>query len=123
MFQLLLPFGKAFVVGGILCAIGQALIDKTKLTPAKILVIYVVAGVVLGAVGLYQPLVDWAGGGAAIPLTGFGNVLAQGMKKAVDEHGVLGIFSGAFTAGAAGTGASVIFGYLAAVAFRPGDKS
>ena len=123
MFGIILPFLKAFLVGGVLCAIGQILIDKTKLTPAKILVIYVVAGVFLGAVGLYQPLVEWAGGGATIPLTGFGNVLAQGVKKAVTEKGVLGIFSGAFTAGAAGIGASVVFGYLAAVAFRPEDKS
>ena len=123
MFGLALPFLKAFVVGGVLCALGQILIDKTKLTPAKILVIYVVAGVFLGALGVYEPLVEWAGGGATIPLTGFGNVMAQGMKKAVDEKGVLGIFSGAFTAGAAGVGASVIFGYLTAVAFRPEDKS
>jgi len=123
MIQLLLPFAKAFVVGGILCAIGQILIDRTKLTPAKVLVIYVVLGVILGAVGLYEPLVNWAGAGATIPLTGFGHTLVQGMKKAVDEQGVLGIFSGAFTAGAAGIGASVIFGYLAAVAFRPEDKS
>ena len=123
MFGIALPFLKAFVVGGVLCAIGQILIDKTKLTPAKILVVYVVAGVILGAVGLYQPLVEWAGAGATIPLTGFGNAMAQGVKKAVTEKGVLGIFSGAFTAGAAGIGAAVIFGYLAAVAFRPEDKS
>ena len=123
MFGIALPFLKAFVVGGALCAVGQILIDKTKLTPAKILVVYVVAGVILGAVGLYQPLVEWAGAGATIPLTGFGNVMAQGVKEAVTEKGVLGIFSGAFTAGAAGIGAAVIFGYLAAVAFRPEDKS
>ena len=123
MLQLLLPFGKAFLVGGILCAIGQVLIDKTKLTPAKILVIYVVAGVVLGAVGVYEPLVKWAGGGATVPITGFGAIMAQGMKEAIQEKGVLGIFSGAFTAGAAGIGASVLFGYLAAILFRPGDKS
>ena len=123
MLQAALPFLKAFLVGGVLCAIGQILIDKTKLTPAKILVIYVVAGVIFGAVGLYEPLVKWAGAGATIPLTGFGNVLAQGVKKAIDAQGVLGIFKGAFTAGAAGIGASVIFGYLVAVAFRPEDKS
>ena len=123
MLSLVLPFGKAFLVGGIFCAIGQILIDKTKLTPAKILVIYVVAGVVLGAIGVYQPLVEWAGAGATVPLTGFGNVLAQGMKEAVTEYGILGIFKGAFTAGAAGVGAAVIFGYLAAVLFRPEDKA
>jgi len=123
MLQLVLPFGKAFVVGGIFCAIGQILIDRTKLTPAKILVLYVVAGVALGAVGLYEPLVNWAGAGATIPLTGFGALLAQGMKTAVEEQGIIGIFSGAFTAGAAGIGASVLFGWLAAVLFRPKDKS
>jgi len=123
MIQLLLPFGKAFVVGGILCAIGQILIDKTKLTPARILVLYVVAGVILGAVGVYGPLVEWAGAGATVPLTGFGHIMAVGMQKAITEDGLLGIFSGAFTAGAAGIGASIVFGYLAAVVFRPGDKS
>jgi len=123
MLQLLLPFGKAFLVGGILCAIGQILIDRTKLTAAKILVIYVVAGVVLGALGLYDRLVTWAGAGATVPLTGFGNVLAEGMRRAIEEQGVIGVFSGAFTAGAAGIGAAVVFGYLVAVAFRPGDKS
>ena len=123
MIQLLLPFGKAFIVGGLLCAIGQILIDKTKLTPARVLVIYVVAGVVLGAIGVYGPLVEWAGAGATVPLTGFGHVMAEGMKKAINEKGLLGIFSGAFTAGAAGIGAAVVFGYLAAVIFRPEDKS
>ena len=123
MLQLLLPFAKAFIVGGALCAIGQILIDKTKLTPARVLVLYVVAGVFLGAVGLYGPLVDWAGAGATIPLTGFGHVMAEGMRDAIDEKGLLGIFSGAFTAGAAGIGAAVIFGYLAAIVFRPEDKS
>jgi len=122
MYQILLPYIKAFVAGGILCAIGQVLIDRTKLTPARILVVYVVAGVILGAVGVYQPFVEWAGAGATVPLTGFGNVLAQGMKDAVTEKGILGIFSGAFTAGAAGIGAAVIFGYLAAVVFRPEEK-
>ena len=123
MIQLLLPFGKAFVVGGVLCAIGQILIDKTKLTPAKILVLYVVAGVILGAVGVYGPLVEWAGAGATVPLTGFGHVMAEGMRRAIDEKGLLGIFTGPFTAGAAGIGAAVVFGYLAAMIFRPEDKS
>lgn len=123
MLQLILPFAKAFVVGGLLCAIGQMLIDKTKLTPAKVLVIYVVAGVALGAAGVYAPLVEWAGAGATVPLTGFGHVLAEGTREAVTEQGLLGIFTGPFTAGAAGIGAAVAFGYLAAVAFRPEDKS
>ena len=122
MLNLLFSFGKAFLVGGMLCAIGQMLIDRTKLTPAKILVGYVVAGVILGAIGLYKPLQEWAGAGASVPLTGFGNVLAGGMRDAIDAKGVLGIFSGAFTAGAAGIGASVFFGYLIAVIFSPKDK-
>ena len=94
---------KAFLVGGLLCVIGQILIDRTKLTPARILTSYVVAGVVLGALGLYQPLVDWAGAGATVPLTGFGNVLARGVKQAVQEKGLLGAFTGGFTAAAGGT--------------------
>jgi len=122
MYQIFLPYIKAFLAGGILCAIGQVLIDRTKLTPARILVVFVVAGVLLGAIGVYQPFVEWAGAGATVPLTGFGNVLAQGMKDAVTEKGILGIFSGAFTAGAAGIGAAVLFGYLAAVVFRPEEK-
>ena len=123
MLELIVPFAKAFLVGGTFCAIGQILIDKTKLTPARVLVIYVVAGVVLGAVGLYRPLVEWAGAGATVPITGFGHVMAEGMRDAIDEKGLLGIFSGAFTAGAAGIGAAVVFGYLAAMLFRPEDKS
>lgn len=122
MLDVFFSFGKAFLVGGILCAIGQILIDRTKLTPAKILVCYVVAGVIFSAVGLYQPLLEWAGAGAAVPLSGFGNVLASGMREAIDAKGMLGIFSGAFTAGAAGIGAAVFFGYLVAVLFSPKDK-
>jgi stage V sporulation protein AE len=114
---------KAFLVGGAFCLIGQVLIDKTKLTPARILTSYVVAGVLLGAVGLYKPLVEWAGAGATVPLTGFGNVLAEGIRKAVDEKGVLGIFTGGFTAAAGGIAAAVFFGSLFAVIFKPGDKS
>lgn len=114
---------KAFAVGGILCVIGQILIDRTKLTPARILTCYVVAGVILGALGLYQPLVDWAGAGATVPLTGFGNTLAQGVKKAVAESGVIGAFTGGFTASAAGICAAVFFGFLAAVIFKSRDKS
>jgi stage V sporulation protein AE len=114
---------KAFLVGGAFCLIGQVLIDKTKLTPARILTSYVVAGVLLGAVGVYKPLVEWAGAGATVPLTGFGYALAEGIKKAVDEHGVLGIFTGGFTAAAGGICAAVFFGFLFALIFKPGNKS
>ncbi len=113
---------KAFVVGGLLCVIGQILIDKTKLTPARILVSYVVAGVFLGAVGLYQHLIDFAGAGPTVPLTGFGSNLAKGVKEAVDEHGFLGIFTGGLTATAGGIAAAVVFGWLAGLIFKPKDK-
>ena len=113
----------AFLVGGALCAIGQVLIDLTKLTPARILVSYVVAGVILGAVGVYQPLVDFAGAGASVPLTGFGNLLAKGIRKAVEEDGFLGIFTGGFTACAAGVAAAVIFGLSVALIFRRTDRT
>ena len=98
---------KAFLVGGVLCVIGQLLIDKTKLTPARILVSYVVLGVLLGALGIYDKLVDFAGAGATVPLTGFGNTLAKGVRKAVEEKGVLGIFTGGLTAAAGGIAAAV----------------
>ena len=114
---------KAFLVGGLLCVIGQILIDRTKLTPARILTSYVVAGVVLGALGLYQPLVDWAGAGATVPLTGFGNVLARGVKQAVQEKGLLGAFTGGFTAAAGGICAAMFFAPLVALVCRPGDKN
>lgn len=117
-----LDYLKAFAVGGVLCAVGQILIDKTKLTPARILMAYVVAGVVLGAVGLYQPLVDWAGAGATVPLTGFGNTLAKGVKQAVENDGLLGVFTGGFTASAAGICAAVFFGILIALIFKPKEK-
>ena len=113
---------KAFFVGGLLCAVGQVLIDRTALTPAKILTAYVVAGVLFGAVGLYQPLADWAGAGATVPLTGFGNVLAKGVKKAVEEKGVLGVFTGPLTASAGGIDAAILFGFLAAVIFKAREK-
>ncbi len=113
---------KAFLCGGILCAIGQILIDKTQLTPARILTGYVVAGVLLGAVGVYQPIADWGGAGASVPLTGFGFALAKGMKKAVAEQGWLGVFTGGLTATAGGIAAAVVFGVLMALLFRPGDK-
>ncbi len=113
---------KAFFVGGLLCAVGQVLIDRTALTPAKILTAYVVAGVLLGAVGLYQPLTDWAGAGATVPLTGFGNVLAKGVKKAVEEKGLLGVVTGPLTASAGGIDAAILFGFLAAVIFKAREK-
>jgi len=121
--ETVLQFGKAILVGGILCVIGQILVDKTKLTPARILSAYVVAGVILGAVGLYQPLADWAGAGATVPLTGFGNLLAKGVKKAVEEKGLLGAFTGGFTAAAGGIAAAVFFGFLVSIIAKPGDKS
>ena len=116
-------FAKAFLVGGVFCAIGQALIDYTKLTPARILVSYVVAGVILGGLGIYQPLIDFAGAGASVPLTGFGALLAKGVKEAVAEDGILGIVTGGLTASAAGITAAVRFGLVAALIFKPGDKS
>ncbi len=119
----LLLYVKVFAVGGALCAIGQLLIDKTKLTPARILSIYVVAGVVLGAVGLYEPLAEFAGAGAAVPLTGFGNLLAKGVREAVAQKGALGAFTGGFTAAAAGICAAVFFGFIVAVIFKPKDKT
>ena len=105
----------AFVIGGFICGIAQILIDKTSLTPARILVLYVVCGVVLGAVGLYKPIIEFAGAGATLPLTGFGYLISEGMKKAIDERGALGIFTGALTAASGGTGAALVFGFLAAV--------
>ena len=120
--DLLLPYLKCFLVGGALCAVGQVLIDKTALTPARILTCYVVAGVALGALGVYEPLIDFAGAGATIPLTGFGNTLARGMRRAVAERGALGIFTGGFTAAAAGICAAVVFGFLAALLFRSREK-
>ncbi len=114
---------KAFLLGGVLCAIGQILIDKTKLTPARILVAYVVVGVILGAVGVYEPLVKWGGAGATIPLTGFGNTLAKGVKEAVQQDGLLGALTGGLKASAGGITAAIFFGLLAALIFKPKDKS
>ncbi|MBR4549979.1 MAG: SpoVA/SpoVAEb family sporulation membrane protein [Oscillospiraceae bacterium] len=114
---------KAFAAGGLLCLLGQLLIDYTRLSPARILTAFVVAGVALGALGLYQPFADWAGAGAAVPLTGFGNLLAKGVKKAVAEQGLLGAFTGGFSAASGGTAAAVVFGLLAALLFRPQDKN
>lgn len=114
---------KAFLVGGLLCLIGQILIDKTTLTPARILVSYVVIGVFLGAVGIYQPLVDFAGAGATVPLTGFGYNLAKGVKEAIDQDGFLGILTGGLKASAGGITAAVIAGLLASILFKAKDKS
>lgn len=114
---------KAFLVGGLLCLIGQVLIDKTKLTPARILVSYVVIGVLLGAVGVYQPLVDFAGAGATVPLTGFGNTLAKGVREAIREDGFLGIFTGGLKATAGGITAAIMAGLVASILFRAKDKS
>ena len=120
--EMIWPYGKAFVVGGLLCLVGQVLIDKTKLTPARILTSYVVAGVVLGALGLYQPLVDFAGAGASVPLTGFGNLLAKGVREAVAEKGLVGAFTGGIGASAGGICAAVFFALLAALLFRSREK-
>lgn len=118
-----MEYVKAFLVGGILCLIGQILIDKTKLTPARILVSYVVAGVLLGAVGLYQPLIAFAGAGATVPLTGFGSTLAKGVKEAILEDGFLGIFTGGLKATAGGITAAILAGLIASVLFKAKDKS
>ena len=117
-----LMYIKVFLVGGLLCLVGQVLIDYTKLTPARILTIYVVAGVALSAIGLYQPLLDWAGAGASVPLTGFGHTLAKGIRQAVAEKGLLGVFTGGFSAAAAGLCAAVFFGLIVALVFKPKDK-
>jgi len=119
----MMEYIKAFVVGGVFCLIGQILIDKTKLTPARILVSYVVIGVLLGAVGLYQPLPEFAGAGATVPLTGFGNTLAKGVKEAVGEKGFLGIFTGGLEAAAGGIAAAIFAGLLAGIVFKAKDKS
>ena len=113
----------AFLVGGTICVIGQILIDKTKLTPARILVGYVVVGVILGAIGIYQPLIEFAGAGASVPLSGFGSLLAKGVREAVDENGFLGIFSGGLKASASGITAAIFAGLLAALIFKAKDKS
>lgn len=114
---------KAFLVGGAFCLIGQIFIDKTGLTPARILVAYVVAGVILGALGLYKPLVEWAGAGATVPLTGFGYLLYDGVKKAVEAYGIWGVLVGGFTASAAGIAASIIFGLIMGVIFKSKEKN
>lgn len=121
--ELFLSCIKAFVIGGILCAIGQILIDYTKLTPARILVSYVVVGVILGAVGLYAPIVEWGGAGATVPLTGFGYNLAKGVKEAVDKEGLIGVLKGGFTASSAGIAAAIMAAIVTALVTNPRDKS
>ena len=118
-----MEYAKAFLIGGGLCLIGQILIDKTKLTPARILVSYVVIGVILGGVGVYKPFAEFAGAGASVPLTGFGNLLAKGVREAVDEQGFLGIFLGGLKATAGGISAAIFAGLLASLFFKPKDKS
>lgn len=113
---------KAFIVGGAICLIGQVLIDFTKLTPARILVAYVTAGVVLTAIGLYEPLVDFAGAGATVPLTGFGYTLAKGVQKGLEEYGLLGVLTGGVTAASAGITAAIVFSYLVSLISKPGTK-
>ena len=114
---------KAFLVGGAICALSQILIDRTKLTPARILSAYVVLGVLLGGVGLYEPLVKWAGAGATVPLLGFGYTMAEGVRTALQEQGVLGILTGGLRASAGGIAAAVFFSLLGALLFKPGDRS
>lgn len=120
--EAVLPYLKAFLVGGILCIIAQVLIDRTKLTPARILVLYVVAGVILGAVGIYKHIADFGGAGATTPLTGFGYLIAKGVKKAVDEKGLLGAITGPLTAAAGGTAAALVAGYIVALICRGKPK-
>ena len=118
----MMEYLKAFLCGGLLCAFGQLLIDKTKLTPAKILVCYVTAGVILGGLGVYQSLVDWAGAGATVPLTGFGYTLAKGVQKAVAEQGLLGAFVGGSAAAAGGITAAIFFGFVVSLVCKAKPK-
>lgn len=118
-----MDYVKAFIVGGIICAIGQVLIDKTKLTPARILVAFVCTGTVLQLFDLYKPIIDFAGAGASVPLTGFGSVLMDGVKKAVDAKGFLGVITGGLTASAAGISSALIFGFLVSLIFKSKPKS
>ena len=119
---MLIEYLKVFAVGGALCAIGQLLIDKTKLTPARILTVYVVSGLILEAAGLYSPLVKWAGAGATVPLTGFGFAMVKGVKEAIAEKGALGILTGPLTASSAGITAAVLCGLIASFVARPKEK-
>ena len=123
MMDIFWEYARAFLCGGVLCLIGQILIDKTSLTPARILVLYVVSGVVLGGLGLYKYVVEFGGSGATVPLTGFGYLLAKGVQKAVEEHGLLGALTGGITAAAGGITAAIFFGYLVALVFKSRPKS
>ncbi len=123
MLSSILPYVRAFLIGGLFCVVAQVLIDRTKLTPARILVIYVVAGVILGGLGIYKPLVDFAGAGATTPLTGFGYLIAKGVRKAVDEQGLLGALTGGLTSAAGGIAAALVFGYLACLLAKGKPKS
>lgn len=123
VFEMLLMYAKAFAVGGTICAFGQILLMKTQLTSARILVGFVTAGVILGALGIYKPLIDFAGAGATVPLLGFGYTLAHGAIEAVKAEGILGAFTGGVTSGAGGIAAAVFFGYIAALIFKPKMKS
>ena len=118
-----MDYFNAFWVGGLICALVQILMEKTKMLPGRIMVLLVCSGAVLGAVGIYQPLIDYAGAGASVPLLGFGNTLWKGIREAVDENGLLGIFMGGFTASAVGISAALVFGYLASLIFDPKMKS
>jgi stage V sporulation protein AE len=117
-----MDFVKAFLIGGLICALVQILMDNTKLMPGRIMVILVCLGALLGAVGLYKPFSEWAGAGATVPLIGFGNVLFEGVKEAVDKDGFIGLFKGGFTASAVGISAALIFGYIASLIFNPKMK-
>lgn len=121
--ETLLEYIRAFIVGGLFCVIAQILIDRTKLTPARILVGYVIAGIILGAVGVYEPLIEFAGGGATVPLTGFGYLISEGIRKAVDRDGLIGVLTGGLTATAGGITAAMFFGLLAAFIFKSKSKS
>ena len=121
--EILLSCVRAFLAGGLLCVIAQILIDRTKLTPARILVLYVTAGVLFGALGFYEPFVEYAGAGATTPLTGFGYLIAKGTKKAVEEQGLLGAFTGGLTAAAGGIAAALVFGYLACLIAKGKPKN
>lgn len=122
MWSFFMEYLKAFIVGGIICALVQVLMEKTKLLPGRIMVLLVCSGAVLGFFGIFQPFAEFAGAGASVPLLGFGNVLWKGMKEAVDQDGFLGIFRGGFTASAAGICAALVFGYLASLVFKPKMK-
>ena len=121
--EMLLPYLRAFWVGGVICVAAQVLIDRTQLSPARILVLYVVLGVFLGGIGVYKPLLDYAGAGASTPLMGFGNLIAKGVREAVDEKGLLGALTGGLSAAAGGIAAALVFGYLAALIFKGKSKS